>query len=49
MTQKGLDKKGESFNPKKHYLGSSLFGYIDPKERFCENYIDIGDCMCKKN
>ena len=49
VTQKGLDKKGESFNPKKHYLGSSLFGYIDPKERFCENYIDIGDCMCKKN
>ena len=48
ITQKNIVKNGEIFDPKKHYLGSSLFRYIDPSERFCDNYIDIGDCICKK-
>ena len=48
ITQKNIEAKGEIFSPKKHYLGTSLFRYIDPSERFCANYIDIGDCICKK-
>ena len=44
---KNIEKKGEKFNPKKHFLGTSLLRSIDPKERFCDNYIDIGDCICK--
>ena len=44
---KNIEKKGEKFNPKKHFLGTSLLRPIDPKERFCDNYIDIGDCICK--
>ena len=47
VTKKDIEKKGEKFDPKKHFLGSSLFRYIDPKERLCSNYIDIGDCICK--
>ena len=48
VTQKNIEAKGEIFSPKKHYLGTSLFRYIDPSERFCSNYIDIGDCICKR-
>jgi hypothetical protein len=44
---KNINQKGEKFNPKKHFLGTSLFRYIDPKERICSNYIDISDCICK--
>ena len=44
---KNIEKKGEKFNPKTHFLGTSLFRSIDPSERFCSNYIDIGDCICK--
>ena len=47
VTKKDIEKKGEKFDPKKHFLGSSLFRYIDPTERLCSNYIDIGDCICK--
>ena len=44
---KNINQKGEKFNPKKHFLGTSLFRYIDPKDRICSNYIDISDCICK--
>ena len=42
-------EKTEKFNPKKHFLGTSLFNKIDPSERYCSNYIDIEDCICKLN
>ena len=47
ITIKGLEEKGEKFENKKHYLGTSLFRYIDPLERKCSNYIDIDECICK--
>ena len=47
ITIKGLEEKGEKFEYKKHYLGTSLFRYIDPLERKCSNYIDIDECICK--
>ena len=44
---KSINKKGEKFDPKKHFLGTSLFRHIDPSERICSNYIDMNDCICK--
>lgn len=49
ITKKNIEEKGVTFNPKKHFIGSSLFSYIDPKERYCQNYIDIQDCICEFN
>lgn len=49
ITKKIIEEKGLTFNPKKHFIGSSLFSYIDPKERYCQNYIDIQDCICRFN
>ena len=47
ITKKKIQKKGLVFEPKIHFLGSSLFTYINPSERYCSNYIDIHDCICK--
>ena len=47
ITKKEIENKGKTFNPKNHFLGTSLFRKIDPSERYCSNYIDIGDCICK--
>lgn len=47
VTVENIEKNGEKFNPKKHFLGTSLFNKINPKERFCSNYIDITECNCK--
>ena len=49
ITKSNIEKNGEKFDKKKHFLGTSLFKYIDPSERFCFNYIDINDCICKLN
>ena len=42
-------EKNEKFNPKKHTLGTSLLNKIDPSERYCANYVDIEECICKPN
>ena len=47
ITTKSVEKQGEFFNPKTHFLGTSLFNKINQKERFCSNYIDIQECICK--
>ena len=47
ITTKSVEKQGEFFNPKTHFLGTSLFNKINKKERFCSNYIDIQECICK--
>ena len=47
ITIKSVEKSGEFFNPKTHFLGTSLFYKINQKERFCANYIDIEECICK--
>ena len=49
ITIKGIESKGEIFDPKVHFLGTSLFHHIDPSERLCSNYIDIHKCICKPN
>ena len=49
ITKKDIEKNGTTFESHKHFLGSSLFNYIDPKERYCSNYIDIHECICKYN
>ena len=49
ITKSNIEKNGERFDNKKHFLGTSLFNYIDPSERFCFNYGDINDCICKLN
>ena len=49
VSVENIKKKGEIFNPKKHFLGTSLFNKINIKERFCSNYIDIEECICKPN
>ena len=48
ITVESIEKKGEIFNPKKHFIGTSLFQKINPKERFCSNYVDITECNCQK-
>jgi hypothetical protein len=47
ITKDNIEKRGETFNPKEHFLGTSLFNYIDKNERFCSNYYDIKECICK--
>ena len=47
MTKKYFESVDEKFEPKKHYLGSSLFNRIDQSERYCQNYFDIHECICK--
>ena len=49
ITIKKINKNNENFNPKKHFLGTSLFRHIDPSERLCSNYndIDMNECICK--
>ena len=49
ITIKNIEKNGQIFNPKKHFIGTSLFNYIDKNERICSNYIDIDECICKIN
>ena len=49
LTIKGIKSKGGIFDPKLHFLGTSLFHHIDPYERICSNYIDIHKCICKPN
>jgi hypothetical protein len=49
LTIKGIKSKGRIFDPKLHFLGTSLFHHIDPYERICSNYIDIHKCICKPN
>ena len=49
ITIKNIEEGNENFEPKKHFLGSSLFNYIDQSERYCPNYIDINNCICMKN
>ena len=48
ITIESIEKNGEKFDPTKHYLGSSLFKKINPKERICSNFVDITDCICEK-
>ena len=47
ITMESVEKNGEIFDPKSHYLGSSLFKKINPKERFCSNFVDITECNCE--
>ena len=49
VTIKGIKNNGGKFDPKLHFLGTSLFQHIDPYERICSNYIDIHKCICKPN
>jgi hypothetical protein len=49
LTIKGIKNNGGKFDPKLHFLGTSLFQHIDPYERICSNYIDIHKCICKPN
>ena len=49
ITKKSVKSNGDTFNPKKHFLGTSLFNYIDQSERYCSNYFDINICICKNN
>ena len=47
ITINNIENNGEIFEPQKHFLGASLFNYINPSERYCSNYIDINNCICK--
>ena len=47
ISKKNVEKNGVIFEPKKYFLGSSLFNPIDKSERFCSNYFDIYECICK--
>ena len=49
ITINNIENNGEIFEPQKHFLGASLFNYINPSERYCSNYIDINNCICKLN
>ena len=49
INKKKIEEKEDIFNSKKHFLGTSLFNYIDPSERICKNYIDITQCICIDN
>ena len=49
VTKKKIGKNGTVFDPKKHFLGTSLFNHIDNSERYCSNYIDIHECICEMN
>ena len=49
ITINNIENNGEIFEPQKHFLGASLFNYINPSERYCSNYIDINNCICKIN
>lgn len=49
ITKKNITSNDEVFNPNKHFLGTSLFNYIDQSERYCSNYVDIYNCICKLN
>ena len=49
INKKKIEEKEDVFSSKKHFLGTSLFNYIDPSERHCKNYIDITECICTVN
>ena len=49
ITKNNIEKNGNIFDSKKHYLGTNLFDYINPYERHCSNYYDIHDCICISN
>ena len=49
INKKKIEENEEIFDPKKHFLGTSLFNYIDQSERYCKNYMDIYDCICTFN
>ena len=49
ITIENIEKEGKIFDSNTDFLGTSLFNYINQSERYCANYIDIYDCICKFN
>jgi hypothetical protein len=49
ITIENIEKEGKIFDSSTDFLGTSLFNYINQSERYCANYIDIYDCICKFN
>ena len=49
ITKNNIEKNGNIFDSKKHYLGTNLFDYINQYERHCSNYYDIHNCICSSN